>query len=117
MTNTSTTAAAPEGCFVGRGGKIVPKGQNQYTAYGVRRGRRGTRVVFTQTLAYQLLSTAMIADTAGVSNATGRGFDSVEEAQEWCDTFILAENPGRIAQLRAEVDDLVVELAAARSRM
>ncbi|KZV60657.1 hypothetical protein PENSPDRAFT_694079 [Peniophora sp. CONT] len=109
MTQDSTTSVPPPGFFVGRDGKFVPKGTDQYVAYGVRRGKRGTRVVATHG--------AMIADTAGVSGAVGKGFDSTAEAQEWCDSFILSENARRIASLRAEVDDLVVELAAARSRM
>lgn len=62
-------------------------------------------------------SNEMVSDTSGVSNATGKGFDSVAEAQQWCDEFIVAENPRLIAELRARVDDLVVELAASRVRM
>ncbi|VDB99230.1 unnamed protein product [Peniophora sp. CBMAI 1063] len=111
MTTTTTAACSspPEGFFVGRDGKLVIKGRDQYTAYGVRRGRNGTRVVRSHT--------AMLAEISGVSNAVGRGFDSVLEAQEWCDEFILRENPARIAALRAEVDALVAELLGARSRM
>ena len=58
----------------------------------------------------------MASDVAGVSNAEGKGFDSVHEAQVWCDEYTLSEVPGRIAQLRAEVDTLVAELIAARAR-
>ncbi|VDB87226.1 unnamed protein product [Peniophora sp. CBMAI 1063] len=108
MTQTASSGSPPAGFFIGREGKMVPKGQNQYIAYGVRRGRRGTRVVLSHA--------AMLADIANVSNAAGRGFDSFEEAQAWCDEFILANNPQRIAVLREEVDGLVLELAAARSR-
>lgn len=59
----------------------------------------------------------MVAETLGISNAVGKGFDSIGDAQAWCDAFILGNSPQRIADLRAEVDDLVVELAATRSHM
>lgn len=59
----------------------------------------------------------MVADTTGVSGSSGKGFDSVADAQKWCDEYTLAENPRRIAALRAEVDVLVAELSSARERM
>ena len=55
--------------------------------------------------------------TSGVSGAIGKGFDSVPEAQTWVDNLILANHPERISALRAEVDNLVVELGVARSRV
>ena len=62
-------------------------------------------------------SDEMVADTSGVSGAQGKGFDSVQDAQAWCDSFTKQKNPDRIAALRAEVDVLVWELAAANARM
>lgn len=41
---------------MGRNGDLVPKGHNQYISYGVRRGRRGTRVVGTQSVIRSLHS-------------------------------------------------------------
>ena len=59
----------------------------------------------------------MVDDITGVSFAQGRGFDSRAEAQEWVDSFIRRNHPGRIAALRAQADDLESELEAARGRM
>ena len=113
------------GYFVGREGKMVAHGENQWSAYGVRRGRHGTRVVRSQYVLVALHprfklsshSDEMVADTSGVSGAQGKGFDSVQDAQAWCDSFTREKNPDRIAALRAQVDVLVWELAAANARM
>ena len=59
----------------------------------------------------------MLSATSGVSGAFGKGFDDFASAQKWVDDLVLARHPGRIALLRAEVDELVQEVAGARSRM
>ena len=59
----------------------------------------------------------MEADVTGISGAFGKGFDSVREAQGWCDEFIMTNNPGLIAKREAELSLLVSELDAARGRM
>ncbi|VDB88550.1 unnamed protein product [Peniophora sp. CBMAI 1063] len=103
------TFIIPDGYFIGRKGKLLLKGTGQYVAYGVRGGRHGTRVVADHA--------AMVADTSGISGAAGRGFDSVAEAQEWCDRHILEVNPGRISELRVELERFQSELHGAQSRM
>lgn len=57
----------------------------------------------------------MVADTAGVSGAVGKGFDRVGDAEKWCNSFIAAYNPRRIAELRAEIELLDQELASVTS--
>ena len=58
----------------------------------------------------------MVDDIAGVSFAQGRGFDSWRLAQQWCDSFILGNNPGKISILRDQANELEAELVAARNR-
>ncbi|VDC04055.1 unnamed protein product [Peniophora sp. CBMAI 1063] len=103
------TIVLPDGYFIGRKGKILPIGTDQYAVYGVRCGRHGTHVVSTRA--------EMLSETSGFSGAVGRGFDTVKEAQDWCDEHILAVNPRRIADLRTEADALASELQSAQSRM
>ena len=59
----------------------------------------------------------MVSDTSGVSGACGKGFDSVVEAQAWCDEFIMDKNQHLIDALLVQVAVLTSELAGARSRM
>ena len=54
---------------------------------------------------------------AGVSGAVGKGFDDVAAAQKWLDDLILERLPEWIAYLRAKVDEMALEVDAARSRM
>ena len=111
--------------FIGRFGSAVVHGSDQFPYYACRHGRDGSLVVRNQwvfcvyfpCLSLNLRSQEMLDQIRGVSGSSGRGFDSMREAQEWVDHFVTAAYPVLLPEMKRMVALYEQQLADALSRM